>query len=193
MHWKNTQDRYGALSITLHWLMLALLVAVYATILLREIYPRGSDMRDALKTWHFMLGLSVFALVFIRLACRLTGPTPAIHPPVPRWQHRLAAAMHGVLYLFLIGMPVLGWLIVSAEGKPVPFFGLELPALWGTDREFAHRVEDIHEIIGEVGYYLVGLHAAAALFHHYFVRDNTLLRMLPGKARPLNAPRGKAR
>ena len=94
MNWKNTHDRYGALSITMHWLMLALLVAVYACILLREEFPRGSDLREALKTWHFMLGLSVLVLVVVRLAIRLSGPTPRIVPAVPVWQHRLAAAMH---------------------------------------------------------------------------------------------------
>jgi cytochrome b561 len=181
MNWKNTHDRYGALSITMHWLMLALLVAVYACILLREEYPRGSDLREALKTWHFMLGLSVLVLVILRLAIRLSGPTPRIVPEVAVWQHRLAAAMHLALYLFLIVMPLLGWLALSADGKPVPFFGLELPALWGTDKDFAHSVEEVHETIGEIGYWLVGLHAAAALFHHYVVRDNTLLRMLPGR------------
>src|SRR6185312_16209541 len=64
VNWKNTTDRYGSLSIGMHWLMLLLLVAVYACIELREFYPRGSDLRDGLKTWHFMLGLSVLALVF---------------------------------------------------------------------------------------------------------------------------------
>lgn len=189
MSWKNTQDRYGKLSIAMHWLMLALLVAVYACILLREEFPRGSDIREDLKTWHFMLGLSVLGLLVLRVVIRFSGPTPAINPPVGVWQHRLAAAMHGVLYLFLFAMPVLGWLILSTEGKPIPLFGLELPALWQQDKGLADEIEDIHELIGEIGYYLIGAHAAAALFHHYFIRDNTLLRMLPGAAKPMRGTR----
>ena len=63
MSWKNTNYRYGSLSIGLHWLMFLLMIAVYATIELREFYPKGSDPREALKVWHFMLGLSVLALV----------------------------------------------------------------------------------------------------------------------------------
>lgn len=183
MNMKNTVDRYGSLSIAMHWLMLVLLVAVYSAILLREIYPRGSDPRDALKMWHFMLGLSVFALVFLRIALRFFGTTPRIVPEPPHWQHLLGTGMHLALYLFLIAMPLLGWLTLSAEGKPIPFFGLELPAIWPQDKEFADTVNDLHETIGEIGYYLVGLHAAAALFHHYIVRDNTLRRMLPGRSR----------
>jgi len=187
MNWKNTEDRYGTLSIGMHWLMLLLLVAVYACIELREFYPRGSDLREGLKSWHFMLGLGVFALVFVRLAIRLaSGPTPPIRPAPPVWQARLAALMHLALYAFLIVMPLLGWLVLSAEGKPVPFFGLQLPALVGPDKAFADSMEELHETIGTVGYYLVGLHAAAALAHHYLKRDNTLLRMLPrrGGQRP---------
>ena len=72
-------DRYGKLTIALHWFMLLLLGAVYACIELRELYPRGSDPRNLLKTWHFMLGLSVFVLVWVRIAARLAGDTsPAV-------------------------------------------------------------------------------------------------------------------
>ncbi|HLY96193.1 MAG TPA: cytochrome b/b6 domain-containing protein, partial [Sideroxyarcus sp.] len=74
-----------------------------------------------------------------------------------------------------------GWLLLSATGKPVPFFGLELPALIGENKDLAKTLKDIHEFVGTAGYYLIGLHAAAALYHHYIVRDNTLLRMLPDR------------
>lgn len=181
MSWKNTEDRYGGLSIAMHWLMFLLLVAVYALIELREIYPKGSDPREAMKLWHSMLGLSVFLLVFIRLAIRWSGPTPAITPPVAAWQHRLAVVMHLLLYLFMLAQPLLGWLLLSAEGKPILFFGVDLPAIWSEGEKWEELFEETHELIGTAGYFLVGLHAAAALFHHYFLRDNTLLRMLPGK------------
>ena len=182
MNMRNTVDRYGSLSIAMHWLMLGLLIAVYSVILLREIYPKGSDPREALKLWHFMLGMSVFGLVFVRIALRFVGSTPRIVPPPARWQHLLGVGMHLALYLFLISMPLLGWLTLSTAGKPIPFFGLELPAIWSQDKEFAHTFKDLHETIGEIGYYLVGAHALAALIHHYIVRDNTLLRMLPGRS-----------
>jgi cytochrome b561 len=76
-------------------------------------------------------------------------------------------------------MPILGWLTLGAQGKPIPFFGLQLPALTAADKDLGHTLEGIHETIGTLGYYLIGLHAAAALFHHYWTRDNTLRRMLP--------------
>lgn len=180
MNWtRSTADRYSTLSIGLHWLMLLLLAAVYACIELRELYPKGSDPREALKAWHFMLGLSVLALVALRLGARIVTPAPAIRPAPPAWQKITAALMHLTLYLFMIAMPLAGWLILSGEGKPVPFFGLQLPALIDENKDLAKSIEELHELVGTVGYYLVGLHAAAALLHHYVVRDNTLTRMLP--------------
>ena len=181
MSWKNSQEHYGSLSIVMHWLMLLLLIAVYACIELREFYPKGSDPREALKQWHFMLGLTVFVLLWLRLLLRLMGTAPHIEPPVGVWSHRFAALAHLALYLFMLGMPLLGWFVLSAKGKPIPFFGLELPALISPDKPLASSLEDIHKTIGTVGYYLIGLHAAAALLHHYIRHDNTLLNMLPSR------------
>lgn len=179
MTWLNTQARFGALSIGLHWLMLVLLIAVYACIETRVYFPKGSVIREGLKTWHFMLGLSVFTLVWLRLAVRLVAPAPVITPAPPRWQRLAASAAHWALYLLMAAMPIGGWLILSAAGKPVPFFGFELPALVAPDKALARQVQEIHETVGRAGYWLIGLHAIAALFHHYFMRDDTLLRMLP--------------
>ncbi len=180
MNWRNTTDRYGSLSISMHWLMLLLLISVYAAINLADAFPKGSAPRAELKTWHFMLGLGVFVLVAVRLATRLfSGPAPRIEPDMSRWQQRFAGLIHIALYVFMVGMPLLGWLTLSAKGDPIPFFGLQLPALLGQDKTLARSLKEIHETIGTVGYYLIGLHAAAALFHHYVMRDDTLLRMLP--------------
>lgn len=172
-------QRYGITLITLHWLVLLLIVAVYACIELRGLFPRGSAGRDVLKTWHFMLGLSVFVLVWVRLAVRLTSPRPPIEPPPPRWQVYGAHLVGLALYLFMIAQPLLGWLTLSAAGKDIPFFGLQLAPLVAPDKELAGRCKDLHEQVGVIGYYLIGLHALAALFHHYVLRDNAFRRMLP--------------
>lgn len=176
---KNDAGKFGVLSIGLHWLMLLLLAAVYASMELRGIFPRGSDPREAMKTWHYMLGLSVFVLVWVRLVARLMYVTPAIQPIPPKWQVYFAQAMHVALYALMIAMPLLGWILLSAEGKPIPFFGLQLPALVSESKSLARQIKELHEIIGTVGYFLIGLHTIAALFHHYVVRDNTLQRMSP--------------
>jgi cytochrome b561 len=128
-----------------------------------------------------MLALSVFVLVWPRLLAHMAGPTPRIEPELPSWQQVTAKIVHVALYAIMIGMPLVGWLILSAKGKPIPFFGLELPALVGESRTLAKVFKEIHETAGTVGYFLIGLHAAAGLFHHYVVGDNTLLRMLPNR------------
>ena len=179
MTWKNTSRRYGTLSMWLHWLMLLLLIAVYASINLREFFPKGSDLRLAFKAAHFMLGLSVLVLVSLRLYARLSAPRPSIIPVLAPWQQRSSALMHFALYGLMFCMPVLGWLLLSAAGKPIPFWGLELPALMAKNKALAHTIEEIHETLGTAGYFLIAAHAAAGLYHHYFRRDNTLTRMLP--------------
>lgn len=181
MSWNNTASRYGSLSIGIHWLMLLLFIAVYSCIELRGLYPKGSDLREALKTWHYMLGLLVFALVWLRLAGRFSGPTPVIHPKPPVWQETSAKLLHLALYALMVVMPLTGWLLLSASGKPVPFFGLQLPALIGENKDLAKTIKEVHETIGTAGYYLIGLHVVAAFYHHFFVRDNTLIRILPAK------------
>ena len=165
---------YSRLSIGLHWLMLALLVAVYAAILLREGYPRGSEIREALKAWHFSLGLTVFGLVWVRVIARRFGGRRRRGRSLA---DRGAAMLHLALYAFMIAMPLLGWLTLSAEGDPVRLFGLTLAPLMAPNEGLAHRAEAIHETLGTVGYWLAGLHAAAALAHHYIMRDGTLRRM----------------
>ena len=178
MRLTNSAAKYGAISIALHWFMFLLLVAVYACIELRELYPKGSDPRELLKTWHFMLGLTVFTLVWFRLLARLSQTIPSIKPAISKWQIYISKITHISLYILMIGMPIGGWLILSAEDKSIPFYGLSLPALITENSETAELIEDIHKTVGQVGYYLIGLHVLAALFHHYVIKDNTLLRML---------------
>ena len=176
---RNDSTRYGSLPIGLHWLTLLLLVGVYACIELHEAFPKDSATRDALKTWHFMLDLTVLGVTLLRLAMAAGTPTPAIVPDPPAWQKRAGRIMHVALYLLLLAMPLGGWLLLSAAGKPIPFFGAALPPLVGESKALADVVKEVHETGGNIGYFLIGLHAAAALFHHYVVGDNTLRRMLP--------------
>jgi cytochrome b561 len=171
--------RYESLSIALHWLMLLLIAAVYSCMELRDFFPKGSDLRVDMKAWHFMLGISVLVLLVARVIVRLMSAASHIEPKPPKWQTIFASWTHVALYAWMVAMPLLGWLTISAEGKMVSFFGLELPQLISASESVADWTQELHEGGGTVGYFLIGLHAAAALFHHYVVRDNTLRRMLP--------------
>lgn len=171
--------RYSAISIGLHWLMALLFIAVYATIELREVFPKASAPRASLKEWHYMLGVSIFVLAWIRIAARTLSPPPATEGAA----RILARVVHLGLYALMIGMPIAGWLILSGEGKPLPFFGFGVPPLTAPSEALAEAAEEIHELAGTIGYYLIALHTAAALAHHYILRDGVLARMLPARAR----------
>lgn len=173
----NTVSRYSPILIGLHWFMFVLLIAVYVTMEFRGIFPKGSDPRELMKALHFMFGITVLILVVIRLGVRLSSPTPAIIPAPKPLENLLAKVMHASLYVFMIFMPFAGWIILSAEGHTVPFFGLELPPLVDENHDVAEQVEHWHGLVGEIGYYLIGLHVLAGLLHHYVKRDNTLKRI----------------
>lgn len=176
-------NRYHSLSVSLHWLTLLLLIAVYALMEWKGIFPKGSEPRETMKMWHFMLGLTVLCVTVLRLGARFLFTVPPITPTPPAWQLMLAKLMHLALYIFLLAMPLLGWSVLSAAGKPIPFFGFHLFALIEPNKDLAHTLKEIHETIGVLGYYLIGVHALAAIFHHYFMRDDTLLRMFPALCR----------
>jgi superoxide oxidase len=171
------KTKYGSTIITLHWGMLLIIAAVFASIELRELYPKGSAIREGMKAFHFMLGMSVLVLVAIRLAIRLfSAPAPKIEPEPAAWTQLAASVTHIGLYVFMIALPLVGWALLSAAGKPIPF---GLPPLLTANEGLAHTIKEVHEIGANIGLALIGLHAAAALFHHYVLRDNTLRRILP--------------
>ena len=171
---KNTEQRYGSLSIGLHWLTLLLMIAVYALMEFRDIFPKGSAGRDLMKEFHFMAGLLILALVVARLLVRFSSPSPRIVPEQSPLMLKLAQLAHLALYGFLILTPLL-----SAGGKPIPFFGFELPALIAPDDGVKGTIKELHETLANIGYALIALHAVAAIYHHHVLKDNTLTNMLP--------------
>lgn len=178
MAYLNTKERFGTISIALHWVTVLVFIGLYACVELHEYYPKGSDMRRDLMTWHFYCGYTIFMLVVLRIVARLFGQYPAIEPELLPWQRFLADWMHYALYLLMIAMPIAGFLGLAASGKTQMYFGVELPKLLETNKELAHSIFDIHETIGNIGYFLIGVHTLAALSHHYLQRDNALSRML---------------
>jgi len=172
-------SRYCSGIIILHWLMLLLFIGVYATVEGHEMFPEHSSTGELLMFWHFQLGYAIFVLVWLRLIFRLASNVPPAAPGLPPLMHQLARGMHILLYVLMILMPITGWLTLSAEGESTTFLGLTIPMLGGLNHSFGEFVEEIHEIVGIAGYFLIGLHTVAALFHHYVLRDNTMHRIIP--------------
>jgi cytochrome b561 len=175
----ETSARYSPGLRRIHWLTVLLLAAAYLLVEQRDLFPRGSDGRALMLQGHFWAGLSVFVFAVWRVWLRRKHGAPPITPLPPAWQQRLAAALHLSLYLFLLLMPLLGLATAWTDGKQVvlPFTDLALPSLLPTDKPLAHRLEDLHGTIGEVFYWVIGLHILAALYHHFRVHDDTLRRM----------------
>lgn len=164
----------------LHWIMALLVLVVYLAITQRDLFPRGSDGRALMMQTHFWTGLLLLMLVGWRLWLRRAHPAPPVTPPLPAAQHIAGASLHVALYAFFIVMPLLGLATAWTDGKTLllPLFGTPVPALLAPDKALAHTLQDIHETIGEVFYWIIGLHIAAALYHHFLRRDSVLERML---------------
>jgi cytochrome b561 len=171
------QNSYSPVSVWLHWIMLILLIGAYACIEFRVVFERGSDARELIKTFHYAFGISIFALVWLRLIARLSSPN-INREKYGLVQKTASKLMFLALYTLMISMPILGFVLISAEGNVITFFGMQLPLLDIQSKELADQIEDIHETLGKVGYFLIGLHALAGLFHHFVIKDETMKRML---------------
>ncbi len=163
-----------------HWWMFGFVAMAYLFVNLVDVYERGSPLRNAMKQSHFLAGLVVLALVLPRLMHRLRNTPPPIVPPIASWEAQLSRLTHILLYAFLLVQPLMGltslWL--NGRGIGIPFTTLQLPSPLTKSHDLAEQIETIHGWIGTVFYYVIGLHIAAALWHHFYRRDNTLKRML---------------
>ena len=174
---RNSGTAFGSVARALHWSMAILIVASLAMIELRGWAPRGGALRAGLRDWHSQVGLVVFALVWLRLYWRLVNIEPAIVPQPAAWQRSTAHAVEWTFYALMIALPMLGIVMMQADGKTVSLLGVSLPPMVAIDKVQAHRLEDIHEWLGNAMMALIALHVCASLWHKFIHRDNTLARM----------------
>lgn len=179
MQIRNTEQRWGAVTQTLHWLVA---LAVLAQLILG--FALASLSGDApgwirLLPLHTTLGLSVLGLMVVRLLWRIANPVPLLPDTLSPWQKRLARTNHWLFYVLLIGLPLGGYLLVSAMGHRVPYFGVELPAALASNDPLARQIWIMHATGAFVLIALVALHVGAALRHAWLLRDGVLRRMTP--------------
>ncbi|WP_321886365.1 cytochrome b [Paraburkholderia bannensis] len=171
-----TAERYSKPAIFFHWAIFLLVALAYLAIEIRG--PKGSDSRALWSTVHFCAGTAVLALAVLRLLWRLWHGAPH-EIDSNRLLTFLSRIVHLALYLFIFVQPLLGILTINTGGHPVTLPGLDLQiVLVGPDPLARKLIKDAHELIGNVFYWVIGIHALAAIAHHLFLRDNTLRRMM---------------
>ncbi len=178
MSLRNTSSQYSGISKFLHWLIFIL---VLVQILLGFFWDDTGSFNFTAISWHKSLGLTILCLVVLRLAWVLTNPKPTLLN-TPAWQRLAAKTIHGLLYLSLIGMPLSGWIGLTAGGKPPQPFGIPLPFPGiQANKVLANISFEVHKFLGFILVGLIALHILAALKHHFIDKDDVLIRMLPKK------------
>lgn len=186
-----SEHRYTYLGIAFHWTMVALVTLQLGWGWWMQRVPAGYQMFDAYQR-HNDIGFVIFLLAFIRLAWRLATPRPPYTEEVeqlPAWQHLAARATHLGFYGLMIGLPVTGWILLSATAREVPIivFGVlpiaHLSWIAEAPPNQAARIEDVAEAAHWVLVWgmviLTVMHTAAALRRHLVERDPVLMRMIP--------------
>lgn len=177
-------DRYTRTAIALHWLIALAIIGTFPLGLYMADLPL-SPLKLRLFSYHKWIGICILALVLVRILWRAGHRPPPPLAGIPGWQVRAAEALHRVLYLLMLAVPLSGWLMSSALGVQVVLFGvLPLPNLVGKDKALGDTLMDVHEVLNYVLATLFVAHVGAALKHQYLDRDGTMRRMSPFAAPP---------
>jgi cytochrome b561 len=176
---RNSDEAYGILAQALHWCV-ALLIFLQLAL---GLYAASLPVSLARLQWlshHKSLGLTLLALVLVRLVWRLVDTPPALPDALPRWERRAASAMHWALYLVPVLAMLAGWLYASAAGLSVNWFGLVLiPDLMAKNTQLAPLLKALHQgLVALLVLLLIG-HVGAAARHALVLRDRVAQRMLP--------------
>lgn len=189
-----TPTRYTPTAIVLHWLVAILIFAGFG-LGLTMVDMSFSPQKLKFYSWHKWIGITIFALVAIRLVWRLKHPAPALPASMPAWQRSAAHVSHVLMYILFFAIPLSGWLFSSSKGIQTVYLGLiPLPDLLtkemgeiilsATDPEKPIVVADLIRLVHRSLNYLLGglvlMHITAALKHYFVDRDDILGRMIPG-------------
>ena len=181
------RTRYDAVAMTLHWVIAIGILLQIAMGLVMVHFPLPIGLKFELYQLHKSVGITVLFAVALRVLWRLTHRPPALPESMPALEKTAAAGTHFLLYAFMLALPFTGWIVVSVSPYNIPtvLYGLipwpDLP--WFStlaDKQSADTIaEFIHDWLGYIVIGILALHILAALRHHFILRDNILVRMLP--------------
>lgn len=180
----NSDKDYGAISRTLHWLTVILVILAWALGVFGDDLPKRQPRQIGLAV-HIGAGIVILVLLVARLMWRAVNPPPASEATefglwLGKWGDPAAATAHYTLYVLLVAVPVAGIALQFARGDALPLFGLAaISSPWLKDAALAHNVKEMHEVLAHAMVVIAAFHAIAALIHHWVFQDRTLIRMLP--------------
>jgi cytochrome b561 len=176
---RNTTRRWGAVAQLLHWLIVALVITQFTLATLFDDLPAGARKLTLLAR-HKSVGITILMLAVLRLAWRWTNTTPPLPDTLKPWERSLARLTHALLYLLLFAVPLAGWMMSSARGFPVSWFGLfTLPDLVPKNKALYEVLVTTHGALAWTLGVVAIVHMLAALKHHFVLKDDVLRRMLP--------------
>jgi len=181
MQLANSKMRYGTVPQTVHWLTAIFVICGFLLGQFGDALPKGAAREFGLLV-HMTLGQCVVALLLLRLMWRKFNPPPPPEPtPLGKLLEIAAKASHFTLYGLLLAVPLLGMIVQLKRGNALPIFAIwHVPSPWPVDRNLARTILSLHGTLADALLILAGIHAGAALVHHWIWRDRTLSRMLPG-------------
>src|SRR5450759_3558690 len=176
----STRLRYGAVAQFFHWATAILVVAAF-------VYgPGGSEQRiyslakDFDRQLHETLGIGVFVIALIQLAWRAFDAAPD-DPPMPPWMRVSSKLVHAMIYILLLAVPLTAIFGAWLEGHPLTLLGnVRIGPRLTEAHAVGSAIASIHTWLGDTILWVAGLHATAALYHHFVLRDGVLRSMLPG-------------
>ena len=177
----DDKTNYDDVAVALHWLTALLVVTQFA---LAETWDWfAHDTSERMQSLHVSLGILLTLVILARLIWR-SMPSHQRPALVSGWVKAGSKAVHYLLYGLLVVQAGLGWVIGWAAGHPIHFLGIPIPGPFDAfPRPVRHELREIHDKVGWAIIILALLHALAALYHHYFLKDRVLGRMLPWAAR----------
>jgi cytochrome b561 len=174
-------ERYSATARLFHWLTALLVVVAYIASIGGPETRIYSAVNDFSRGLHELLGMSVFVLTLARVCWRAISPPPK-SPDMPAWMELGARLGHSAIYALLVLAPLTAILGAWLEGHPLTVLVLGNIQPWvPQSRQLGLVLANTHGWLGDVLIWLAGLHATAALYHHFWRRDAVLLSMLPGR------------
>ena len=173
--------RYTATAQALHWVVAGLMLAAVAVAWTMVLRGANDPQREAWYTLHKSIGLTILALVAVRLAWRATHPAPPLPPRMAAWERGLAWLSHWLLYAILLVMPISGYLLSSAGGHTTYWFWLFAVPDVPRSNDLARTAVQVHLAGQWAVYALFVLHLAGTAWHVAVRRDGALDRMLPAQ------------